>query len=90
MDPIFCILGCNYYNPGSCYLSMKAIPSWELCVEWGSPNTSWHINVHHVKNLHTLKCEVEHNGDMGMGHLWLLMGGALSPNGLGVPFPVIT
>jgi len=31
-----------------------------------STNTSWHINVHRVKNLHThMKCEVKHNGDMG-------------------------
>ena len=22
-------------------------------VEWGSTNTSWHLNVHHVKTLHT-------------------------------------
>ena len=22
----------------------------ELCVEWGSTNTSWHIDVYHVKN----------------------------------------
>ena len=22
-----------------------------------------------------MKCEVKHNGDMGMGHLWLIMGG---------------
>ena len=27
--------------------------NWMLCVEWGSTNTGWHINVYHVKNLHT-------------------------------------
>jgi len=26
-----------------------------LCVEWGSTNTGWPINVHHVKNLYTHK-----------------------------------
>ena len=44
-----------------------------MCVKWGSTNTSWHINVHHMKNLHThevIKCEVKDKG-MGMGHLWL-------------------
>ena len=25
----------------------------ELRVEWGSTNTGWHINVHHVKNFYT-------------------------------------
>ena len=35
-----------------------------------------HINVHCVKNFCThMKCEVKHNGDMGMGHLCLIMGG---------------
>ena len=24
------------------------------CVEWGSTNTGWHINVHHVKKLYNL------------------------------------
>ena len=24
-----------------------------LCVEWGSTNTGWHIDVYHVKTLHT-------------------------------------
>ena len=49
----------------------------KLCVEWGSTNTGWHIDIHHVKNFFThMKCEVKHNGDMGMGHLWLIMGGA--------------
>ena len=24
-----------------------------------------------------MKCEVKHNGDMGMGQLWLIMGGAI-------------
>ena len=24
------------------------------CVEWGSTNTGWYINVHHVKNLYNL------------------------------------
>ena len=41
----------------------------ELCVEWGSTNTGWHITVYYVKNSHT--CEVKHNGDKGMGHLCL-------------------
>ena len=45
------------------------------CVKWGSTNTGWHIDVHHVRNLYTQMCEVKHNGDMGMGHLWLIMGG---------------
>ena len=40
-------------------------------VEWGSTNTGWHIDVHHVKTLTHIKCEVRHNWDMGMGHLWL-------------------
>ena len=26
---------------------------WMLCVEWGSTNTDWHINLHRVKTLHT-------------------------------------
>ena len=52
----------------------------KLCVEWWSIITSWHINVHYVKNLRTYECEVKHNGDMGMGHL---MGGHLSLNGWG-------
>ena len=31
-----------------------------------------------------MKCEVRHNGDMGMGHLWLIMGGAfMAYNGWG-------
>ena len=63
-----------------------------MSIEWGSTNTSWHIDVHHVKNnisAHT-KCEVKHNGDMGMGHLngWgsygkseLLLGGCAQKNG---------
>ena len=41
----------------------------KLCVEWWSIITSWHINVHYVKNLRTYECEVKHNRDMGMGHL---------------------
>ena len=43
----------------------------KLCVEWESTNTTWHISVHHVKNKVSAhkKCEVKHNGDMGMGHL---------------------
>ena len=49
-----------------------------LWIEWRSTNTGWHINVHHVKYFWThMKCEVKHNGDMGMGCLWLKMGGAL-------------
>ena len=36
----------------------------------------WHINVHHVKLCTHMKCEVRHNWDMGMGRLWLIMGGA--------------
>ena len=32
-----------------------------------------------------MKCEVKHNGDMGMGHLWLIMGGAfMAYNGRGI------
>ena len=27
----------------------------QLCVEWGSTSTGWHINVHYVKILHTHK-----------------------------------
>ena len=27
-----------------------------ICVEWGSTNTGWHIDVHNVKTLHA--CEV--------------------------------
>ena len=42
-----------------------------LSVEWGSTNTGWHIDVHHVKNFAHTRCEVGHNWDMGMGHLWL-------------------
>ena len=35
----------------------------------GAPTlAAWHIDVHHVKTLHTH--EVKHNGDMGMEHLW--------------------
>ena len=31
-----------------------------LCVEWGSTNISWHIDVHYVKILRTyIKCEVK-------------------------------
>ena len=45
-------------------------------VEWGSTNTGWYINAHHVKNCTHMKYEVKHNGDMGMGHLWLIMGEA--------------
>ena len=25
----------------------------KLCVEWGSTNTGWHIDIHHVKNFCT-------------------------------------
>ena len=52
------------------------------CVEWGSTNTRWHINVHHVKIC--TQCEVKHNGDMGMGHLWLIWVGNLWLNGWGI------
>ena len=39
--------------------------------------TMWKICTH-------MKCEVKHNGDMGMGHLWLIMGGAfMAYNGWG-------
>ena len=39
------------------------------CVEWGSTNTSWHINVHYVKIfMHTQSVKLKH---MGMGHIWL-------------------
>ena len=38
----------------SMHLKYSMQPSMELFVElfaeWGSTNTSWHINVHHVKN----------------------------------------
>ena len=55
------------------------------CVKWGSTNTGWHINAHHVKNCTHMTCEVQHNGDMGMGHLCLIMGGHFMPyNGLGI------
>jgi len=32
-----------------------------------------------------VKCKVKHNGDMGIGHLWLIMGGAfMAYNGWGI------
>ena len=37
----------------------------------GSTNTGWHIDVHHVKTFAHPRCEVGHNWDMEMGHLWL-------------------
>ena len=56
----------------------------KLCVKWGSTNTSWHINVHHEKNF-ILSVKFKHNGDCGMGHLWLIMGGAfMAYNGWGI------
>jgi len=39
------------------------------CVEWESTNTSWHIDVQHVKLCTYMICKVRHNWDMGMGHL---------------------
>ena len=30
-----------------------------------------------------MKCEVKHNGDMGIGQLWLIMGGAVMTLGCG-------
>ena len=30
-----------------------------------------------------MKCEVKHNGDIGIGHLWLIMGGAFMTYGCG-------
>ena len=62
-----------------------------LCVEWGSNNIDWHINVHYVKNLCThMKCVVKHNGDMewatyglnGWG-IYNLMGELYGSNGWG-------
>jgi len=64
-------------------------------VKCGSTNTSWHINVHHVKkfvHMH-MKCEVKHNGDIEngtfMAYNWWgiydLMGGAfMAYNGWGI------
>ena len=53
----------------------------KLSVEWGSTNTGWQINVHHVKKrifcIH-LKCKVEHNG---IRHFWLKWVGHLWLNG---------
>ena len=61
----------------------ELLHSKKLCVEWGSTNTGRHIDIHHVKLCTHMKCEVRHNLDMGMGHLWLngwdiydLIGGA--------------
>ena len=35
--------------------------------------------------VYTHEHEVKHNGDMGMGHLWLIMGGAfMAYNGWGI------
>ena len=45
--------------------------TFELCVEWGSTNTGWHIDVHYVFvfSAHTYK--------IWMGHSWLLWVGQL-------------
>ena len=61
-------------------------PRHRSCVKWGSTNTGWHINAHHVKKLYT---RGKHNGDMGMGHQWWdiygLMGGTfMAYNGWGI------
>ena len=52
---------------------MKCHGHGDLCVEWESTNTSWHINFHHVKFCIHMKCEVRHNWDMG--NHYGLMGG---------------
>ena len=39
--------------------------SMELCWVEEHQNIGWHINVHHVKS--HMKCEVKHNGYMGVG-----------------------
>ena len=35
------------------YYSMSNLIGDVLCVKWGSTNSGWHINVYHVKALHT-------------------------------------
>ena len=41
------------------------------CVEWGSTNTGWHINVYYVKfPTHTSNVKLEHNGIWG----WVING----------------
>ena len=64
------------------------------CVEWGSTNTGWHINVHHMKTLYThMKCEVKTQWGYGNGAFMAyngsgtngLMGGAfMAYNGWGI------
>ena len=50
-----------------------------LCVEWGSTNTGWHINVHYVINFsaHTLSVKLNIVGIWEWGIYDLLGGGSV-------------
>ena len=53
-------------------LKQPVIRVWSCVLSGGAPTpagTSMFTMCTHMK------CEVKHNGDMGMGHLWLIMGG---------------
>ena len=40
----------------------------KLCAEWGSTNTSWHIDVHYVSIfMHTQSVKLKHSGIWGWG-----------------------
>jgi len=68
----------NCYMVQSCSrfpLSSPMYGSGLLCVKWGSTNTGWHIDVHHVKTLpHTCSLKLNIIGIWEWG-IYGLMGG---------------
>ena len=72
---IFTLDHCNHQVVG---IVLQLNDEKMVAKKWGSTNTGWHINVHHVIYLHTHEC----NGDMGMG-LYDLMGVAFITNWYG-------
>ena len=55
-----------------------------LCVEWGSTNTNWHINLYYVKiSTHTWSVKLKHNGIWGWGIYGLNGWGIYGLNGWG-------
>ena len=63
-------------NQVTCDVYLNVVSYQRLCVKRGAPTPAG-ISMFKCENfVYTREHEVKHKGDMGMGHLWLIMGGA--------------